>query len=450
MLNVQSAKNSQLAGVNKSSMSSRTFSKGVAKPRNSGSQSADVTTLNTSWFYNWWYDEATVGNSQYVPMVFGDWESLSSSTPAQIKAATNTTILLGFNEPDNASQANMTTSRALALWPSLEATGCRLGSPAVSAGGTGLPWLATFMAGNPRVDFICLHWYPDFSSQTLSELITTVYGLYKKPIWITEISKLTGTLAENSALVTSSINTIKQYPYVERVAWYATYGSDGYDNAALIIPDFTFGSSGNWPGMWANYSSTTGASSTAVSAWGRQTTGVIGSYGDVALQRLNNVLTADITISIDCKITDVNECFPFIRFRSADDPANSYDIQFQPTSANILVRRIVAGSATTLNTLGFAYTVNDIFHVEIVMSGNVSDIKIWKNSDSKPGSPTATINSATFATQKRLFLGLNGGNATTARTVEWRITSSGLGTGGALNTAGQTYAALGREITHLK
>ena len=43
-------------------------------------------------------------------------------------------MLLGFNEPDLAEQANMTVEKALELWPRLEATGMRLGSPAVACG----------------------------------------------------------------------------------------------------------------------------------------------------------------------------------------------------------------------------------------------------------------------------------------------------------------------------
>jgi hypothetical protein len=44
--------------------------------------------------------------------------------------------ILGFNEPDLAGQANMTVGQALDLWPRLQATGRRLGSPAVAYGGT--------------------------------------------------------------------------------------------------------------------------------------------------------------------------------------------------------------------------------------------------------------------------------------------------------------------------
>ena len=61
-------------------------------------------------------------------------------------------------------QANMSPGQALSLWPQLEATGMRLGSPAVADdGATPGGWLDQFMSGAAargyRVNFITLHWY---------------------------------------------------------------------------------------------------------------------------------------------------------------------------------------------------------------------------------------------------------------------------------------------------
>ena len=74
-------------------------------------------------------------------------------------------MLLGFNEPDLAGQSNMTVDAALDLWPQLQATGQRLGSPAVGvrrrrprAAGSTSSWPARAQRGY-RVDFIALHWY---------------------------------------------------------------------------------------------------------------------------------------------------------------------------------------------------------------------------------------------------------------------------------------------------
>ena len=53
--------------------------------------------------------------------------------PEQLELAEkNGSVLLGFNEPDQPDQANMTVQQALDLWPHLMATGMRLGSPSTA------------------------------------------------------------------------------------------------------------------------------------------------------------------------------------------------------------------------------------------------------------------------------------------------------------------------------
>ena len=104
-------------------------------------------------------------------------------------------MLLGFNEPDMAGQADMSVEDALAAWPALQATGMRLGSPAVAYGGdTKGGWLDRFMTGakqkNLRVDFITLHWYgSDFSGargRPVPRYVDAVHARYGLPIWVTE------------------------------------------------------------------------------------------------------------------------------------------------------------------------------------------------------------------------------------------------------------------------
>ena len=69
--------------------------------------------------------------------------------------------MLGFNEPDRADQANMTTDDAIALWPLLEQTDIPLVSPVPASAFGG--WLADFYnkanARGFRVDYTAVHWY---------------------------------------------------------------------------------------------------------------------------------------------------------------------------------------------------------------------------------------------------------------------------------------------------
>jgi hypothetical protein len=146
-------------------------------------------------------------------------------------------FLLGFNEPDSGAQANMTPERAAALWPRLESTGLRLGSPAPAVPGDG--WLDRFMAiagaRRLRVDFIALHFYQDFTDphavdQLRAELVS-IHRRFGRPIWITEIGALdirawgehmhaspTATLA--SSYMRSLLPMLDGLRFVGRYAWF--------------------------------------------------------------------------------------------------------------------------------------------------------------------------------------------------------------------------------------
>lgn len=196
-----------------------------------------LSNVGATWYYDW---SSTRGNiaspsgTEFVPMIWGSG-SVTASTLAQAKQ--QGTELLGFNEPDMSSQANMTVAQALDLWPQLQATGMRLGSPAVAYGGdTPGGWLDQFMSGAAnkgyRVDFITLHWYgSDFSSAAVGQLksyIQAVYNRYHKPIWLTEYALINfsgspeyPTQAQQAAFATGSTTMLDSLPYVERYAWFA-------------------------------------------------------------------------------------------------------------------------------------------------------------------------------------------------------------------------------------
>jgi hypothetical protein len=145
-------------------------------------------------------------------------------------------VLLGFNEPDLAGQANMSVAEALAAWPRLERTGMRLGSPAVAFGAdTEGGWLDRFMTGareqGLRVDFVTLHWYgSDFSDAAVGHFlgyVDAVHRKFGKPIWVTEYGLMnfggaprypTGTQA--AAFINGSTDGLEERRYVERYAWF--------------------------------------------------------------------------------------------------------------------------------------------------------------------------------------------------------------------------------------
>jgi hypothetical protein len=140
--------------------------------------------------------------------------------------------LLGFNEPDQAKQGNMTVEEVLALWPKLMETGLRLGSP--SCVHPDKDWMKAFMKGveerQLRVDFVAAHSYGGPNADALMKRLTTVHEMFGRPIWITEFAVgdwQAKTRAENRhrpeqivEFVRNVLHQLDACKYVERYAWF--------------------------------------------------------------------------------------------------------------------------------------------------------------------------------------------------------------------------------------
>ncbi|MFD0315633.1 glycosyl hydrolase [Streptomyces flavalbus] len=210
--------------------------KGVSLNPVEGAAQALVDS-GASWYYNWASSTGEVTKPDgvdYVPMIWGPGSVTDAELGAAAREGTN---LLGFNEPDHPGQANMSVEQALDLWPRLEATGLRLGAPAV-ASGADLEggWLDRFMKGADerglRVDFIPVHWYgadfgPD-APEHLRRYLQAVHDRYGKPVWLTEYGLIDFSQAtprypspqEQAAFVASSTRMLEQQGFVERYAWF--------------------------------------------------------------------------------------------------------------------------------------------------------------------------------------------------------------------------------------
>lgn len=201
---------------------------------------SELSRLGATWAYDWTpKPPPRTRGLAWVPMIWG----LHSAPDAVISALTaarrdgQAKYLLGFNEPDNRGQAAMTPVQAAALWPKLEQTGLELGSPAPSEPDDG--WLAQFMAiaaqRHLRVNFIALHFYPDFTnpnavSQVRQQLIA-VHTRYHLPIWITEVGAIDlrkqghsmlhqPTEAGSLAFMQKLFPMLDTLPFVKRYAWF--------------------------------------------------------------------------------------------------------------------------------------------------------------------------------------------------------------------------------------
>ena len=231
----------------------------------------DVNMFNkvgATWFYNWGAlddvaSEAKEAGLDYVPMTWGKW-SVNDSEMARLKAGKEAGLydsLLAFNEPDLSDQSNMTVDEAIELWPKLESTGLRLGSPAGAA--VEDAWVEQFMAKAKekgyRVDFLTLHVYQDFthpsSVASLKSALERLHNKYNLPIWITEIGNVDvstqwwgyNLYQEMSHEVARKYikevgAMLESLDYVERYAWFVDYSDNITGTAYTRLFDITDGS----------------------------------------------------------------------------------------------------------------------------------------------------------------------------------------------------------------
>lgn len=226
--------------------------KGVGIVASTGVSTA-LAASGASWYYNWAATPNGISPSAgptFVPMIKTS-SNVNTATLNEVKHEGN--YLLGFNEPDQANEANMSVAQALALWPRLEATGMELGSPAVSYGtNSTTSWIGRFMDGararGYRVNFITVHWYgehhwtdPALNVYDLKAYLEQTYSLYHLPIWITEFSLIRfgsgrpvyPSPTQEAAFLTAAAKMLAGLPFVQRYAWYTLTGARNGGNTIL-------------------------------------------------------------------------------------------------------------------------------------------------------------------------------------------------------------------------
>jgi hypothetical protein len=211
-------------------------------------QDLAVFAPSISWYYDWGVEPPTISQGQlsgieWVPMC---WGSVDQTDIADIEARIPDTAryLLGFNEPNFKSQANITPDQAAAMWPVLEKIaadkGLEIVSPAVNwcgdcvEGVTSDPtdWLDKFFAACPlcKVDYIAIHSYAPYSSALKSYI--QKFRKYNKPLWITEFAPWDPPKPDYNGVVKymkETIPVLENDTIVFRYSWFATRVSSNPD-----------------------------------------------------------------------------------------------------------------------------------------------------------------------------------------------------------------------------
>jgi hypothetical protein len=223
--------------------------RGVAFGRNTA---AGLTALSSkvTWWYNWSPAPETAVrdvyrnlNVEFVPMI---WDETRYAGATSIPSGAKT--LLGFNEPNFFSQANLSAAQAAAEWPNLEQIardrGLKLASPAVNYCGPAsschdtnpFNYMSTFLGActGCQVDYLAVNWYACDLPALQSYIGQWKSKFPTKKIWLTEFACGDGTdrsLAKQEQYMQSAIPYLEGEPQVAKYAWFAD--ANAIPNVAL-------------------------------------------------------------------------------------------------------------------------------------------------------------------------------------------------------------------------
>jgi hypothetical protein len=234
--------------------------KGYAIGPGSPEWSQMVTDLNAKWIYSWGPKRpaGVPEGVDWVPMIHNDKPTSPALKALELVKAEQThrpTALLGFNEPDQKSQGDMTVEQALALWPKLEELNIPLGSP--SGVHADCEWMQSFMKQAKklkyRIDFVTIHWYGDANSSQFMSHVDRIAKLYKLPVWITEFCPGDWSAAKTGKnkhsekdvlrFIKDTLPQLERASHVQRYAWFcatpknAALGCSAlFDDAGKLTP----------------------------------------------------------------------------------------------------------------------------------------------------------------------------------------------------------------------
>ena len=194
-----------------------------------------ATARKINWLFNFSLSppEGLPHGIHYIPQIRNAADAPLISR--QLRLLPEVTHLLGFQDPDTASEVNLPVEEAVALWkqyvlPAKTQFNLRLGSPGRSNDSAGQVWLKhffTLLDGLDAVDFIVVHWYGN-DIYALKTYLADMYEKFHKPLWLTEFAYSHPSSAAGAAAPTMDevedfmrdvIPFLDRCPYVERYAY---------------------------------------------------------------------------------------------------------------------------------------------------------------------------------------------------------------------------------------
>ncbi|XP_048247801.1 alkali-sensitive linkage protein 1-like isoform X2 [Haliotis rufescens] len=209
----------------------------------------DENTLSdATWWYDWKPTPDEVvrhgchQSKEYVPMIWG-WNSTGSNN---LNIPSSAKYVLGFNEPNQKDQSNVSPQEAARHWPEIErhAQNKLLVSPSPSGcnGGSNCNmnstlWLDEFFKAcqGCRVDFIAAHTYSCNADHDMRYL-EKMYNRYKKKVWLTEFGCPHTSHSHILNYMKQILPRLENAHFVYRYAWFITrWKDDGFLTTATDL-----------------------------------------------------------------------------------------------------------------------------------------------------------------------------------------------------------------------
>jgi hypothetical protein len=230
-------------------------------------QCANANKVNATWTYNWGAGAPSnlPAGVQFYPMWWSYYGATQTADTAALTAIKNAgyPVLLTYNEPDNASQANLTTAYALQGYTHVSVASKAIGFPNIispACANDTDTWMSEFMAAVKSQGLVChavaIHAYQSTASSFLS-FVDSVHNQYGYNVYVTEFAPTdwanptTITVADCQAFMSTAIPGLKSRGYVLDYSWYCGTlpGTGTLETAAL------FDASGNLTTLGTQYKS---------------------------------------------------------------------------------------------------------------------------------------------------------------------------------------------------
>jgi len=217
-------------------------------------EDATVLGLNDSWYYNWGYLPDGKGPHcdppravEFSPMFWGCGTNCTIGLPPNYRELwkqAGVQTILGFNEPDNANQANLSPSKAASLWPQIQAVASQFSPPLQLVGpgmthwdSTGSIWLDQFFGNCSKlqlqgcdpslIKYIAFHDYSGDVEGIISRA-DAAFKKYGRKVWLTEFAVGNGkNRAANDAFMQEALPKLEKASSIFRYAWFSTRNVPG-------------------------------------------------------------------------------------------------------------------------------------------------------------------------------------------------------------------------------